>query len=96
MVQFLLKLLLQQISCCAPRFPLIADCYKTAKLHSIYVKMSGVGNGNFDKVGAGVGVRHFGIVGETDILPPTPQPCREVCGTNWQSNMHDCPVLITK
>jgi len=30
MVQFLLKLLLKQISCCAPQFPLIL----TAKLHS--------------------------------------------------------------
>jgi len=34
MVQFLLKLLLKQISCCAPRFPLIL----TAKLPSLYVK----------------------------------------------------------
>jgi len=36
MAQFLLKLLLKQISCCAPRFPLIL----TAKLHSLYVKES--------------------------------------------------------
>jgi len=36
MVQFLLKLLLKQISCCAPRFPLIL----TAKLHSVYVTKS--------------------------------------------------------
>jgi len=28
MVQFLLKLLLKQNSCCVPRFPLIASCYK--------------------------------------------------------------------
>jgi len=34
MVQLLLKLLLKQISCCAPRFPLIL----TAKFHSLYVK----------------------------------------------------------
>jgi len=27
-VQFLLKLLLKQISCCAPQFLLIASCYK--------------------------------------------------------------------
>jgi len=36
MVQFLLKLLLKQISCCAPRFPLIL----TVKFHSFYVKES--------------------------------------------------------
>ena len=40
MVQFRLKLLLKQISCCAPQFPLIG----TAKFHSVYVKESGVGN----------------------------------------------------
>ena len=34
MIQFLLKLLLKQISCCAPRFPLIL----TAKFHSLYVE----------------------------------------------------------
>jgi len=34
MVQFLSKLLLKQISCCAPRFRLIL----TAKFHSLYVK----------------------------------------------------------
>jgi len=28
MVQFLLKLLLKQNSCCSPRFPLIVSCYK--------------------------------------------------------------------
>jgi len=33
-VQFLLKLLLKQISCCAPRFQLIL----TAKFHSRYAK----------------------------------------------------------
>jgi len=36
MSQFLLKLLLKQISCCAPQFPLIL----TAKFHSFYVKES--------------------------------------------------------
>ena len=36
-----------EISCCAPRFPLIL----TVKFHSLYVKESGVGN--FGKVGVG-------------------------------------------
>jgi len=36
MVQFLLKCLLKQISCYAPRSPLIL----TAKFHSLYVKES--------------------------------------------------------
>jgi len=36
MVQFFLKLLLKQLSCCAPHFPLIL----TAKLYSLYVKES--------------------------------------------------------
>ena len=36
MVQFLLKLMLKQISCCVPRFPLIL----TAKFHSLCVKES--------------------------------------------------------
>jgi len=34
MIQLLLKLLLKQISCCAPRFPLTV----TAQFHSLYVK----------------------------------------------------------
>jgi len=63
MVQFLFKLLLKQISCCAPRFPLIL----TAKFHSLCVKESGVGVRNFGKVGVGsqkfwkvgVGSRNF-------------------------------------
>jgi len=38
MVQFLLKLLLTQLSCCAPRFPLIL----TVKFHSLYVKESDI------------------------------------------------------
>jgi len=46
MVQFLLKLLLKQISFCVPRFPLIL----TAKYHSLYAKESGVGVRNFGKV----------------------------------------------
>jgi len=36
LAQFLLKILLKQISCCAPRFPLIL----TADFHSLYVKES--------------------------------------------------------
>jgi len=36
LVQLLLKHLLKQISCCAPRFPLIL----TAKFHSLYIKVS--------------------------------------------------------
>jgi len=71
--QILCKLLLKHTSCCTPRFPLIL----TAQLHSLYVKQkqweilervrlkilerSGVGNGNFGKVGVG-------------YLPPTLQP----------------------
>jgi len=51
MVRFLLKLLLKQISCCAPGFPFIL----TAKLHSLHVEES-----------------------ESDILPPTPQPCYQL------------------
>jgi len=66
-VQFLLKLLLKQISCCAPGFPLIL----TVKFHSLYGKESGVGNfgmagvgvGNFVKSESGVGVGNFGKVG---------------------------------
>ena len=49
MVQFVLKLLLKQISCCVPGFPLIV----TAKFNSLDVK-------------------------ESDILPPTPQPCLQL------------------
>ena len=40
-----------EISCCAPRFPLIL----TAKFHSLHIKESGVGVGNFGKAGVGVG-----------------------------------------
>jgi len=43
MVQFLFKLLLKQISCCVPRFPLIL----AAKFHSLYVKESESGVGYF-------------------------------------------------
>jgi len=40
----------------------------TAKLHSLHVKEleSGVRVGNFGKIG---------VESESDILPPTPQPC---------------------
>ena len=69
MVQFLLKLLLNQVSCCAPRFPLML----TAKFHYLYVKESEI----LEKVG----VRNFGKSAseilessEPDISPPTPQP----------------------
>jgi len=54
MVQFLLKLLLKQISCCEPRFPLIL----TAKFRFLYVKESEILERS-----------------ESDILPPTRQPC---------------------
>jgi len=50
-VQFILKLLLEQIFCCTPRFPLIL----TTKFHSLDVKESVSGVGNFAKVGVGVG-----------------------------------------
>jgi len=53
MVKFLSKLLLKQISCRAPRFPLIL----TAKLPSLYVKESELGN--FGKVGVGFGYFTF-------------------------------------
>jgi len=46
-----------EISCCAPRFPLIL----TANFHSLYVKESESAVGNFGKVGVGVG--NFGKVG---------------------------------
>jgi len=55
-----------EISCCVPRFPLIL----TAKFNSLYVKESGVGN--FENLVSGVG--NF-FKSESDILPPTPQPC---------------------
>jgi len=55
MVQFLLKLLLKQNSCCVPRFPLIF----TAKYHSLYVKESG----SEVLQRSGVGVRNCGKVG---------------------------------
>jgi len=42
----------REISCCAPRFPLILA---TAKFQSLYLKESesGIGVGNFGKVGVG-------------------------------------------
>ena len=67
MVRFLLKLLLKQISCYAPRLPLIL----TAKFHSLYVEESepGVGVGNFGKVRVGVGVGYF--TSDSATLVPT-------------------------
>jgi len=59
MVQFLLKLLLKQISCCAPRFPLVL----TAKFNSLYFKELGFGVGNFGKLEVGVGIWKFCKVG---------------------------------
>ena len=44
MVQFLLKLLLKQISCCASRFPLIANCYSPTSF-----PLSQVGVGNLER-----------------------------------------------
>jgi len=65
MVQFPLKPLLKQISCCPPRFPPSL----TAKFHPLYVKelesenleKSELGVGNFAKSESGVG--NFGKVG---------------------------------
>jgi len=57
MVQFLMKLLLKQISCCVPKFPLIL----TAKFHSLYVKESesGAGVGYFGNSDLESGVGYF-------------------------------------
>jgi len=63
MVQFLLKLLLKQISCCVPRFPLIL----TAKFHSLYVKESA--SEILESWESEILKR------PSDILAPTPQPC---------------------
>jgi len=55
MVQFLLKLLLKQNSCCAPRFPLIAVCYKIVGSQTSFTLCQGVGVGvaKFWKLGVG-------------------------------------------
>ena len=68
MIQFLLKLLLEQISCCAPRLTLIAKKLLEAKLHSHNVKETesdilarsepGVGFGNFGKVTSNSAILH--------------------------------------
>ena len=68
MGQFLLKFLLEQISCCAPWFPLIS----TAKLHSLYVKKSRVGSQKFWKGWSRR--RELEILEKSDISPATPQP----------------------
>ena len=57
MVQFLLKILLKQNSCCVPRFPLSVSCYKIVNSQTSVTFCYGVGN--FGKVGAGVRVGHF-------------------------------------
>ena len=44
-----------EIYCCVPWFPLIS----AAKFHSLYVKKSGAGVGNFGKSESGVGVGYF-------------------------------------
>ena len=62
-VQFLLKLLFQQISCCALRFPLILK----AKLQSI-MKESEILESQKSEI-----LERSEL--ESDILPPTPQPC---------------------
>jgi len=72
MVQFLLKLLLKQISCCAPRFPLIL----TAKFHSFNVKgsESEIWKG---RCGESEILQGSELESKSDILPPTPQPWPE-------------------
>jgi len=63
--QFLIKLLLKQNSCCAPRFPLsvtaVATNFLAAKLHSLYGKESQSE------------ILERSVL-ESDISPPTPQP----------------------
>jgi len=60
-VQFLLKLLLKQNTCCLPRFPLIANCYKTVEtLFTLCLEPEWEILERSDS--------------ESDILPPTPQP----------------------
>jgi len=71
-----------EISCCAPRFPLIV----TAKFHSLYVKQSEreseilerpeSGVGNFGKAESEI-LERSDLESESDILPPTPRPCCE-------------------
>jgi len=63
-VQFLLKLLLKQNSCCVPRPPLIISCFKIVDSQTSFTLCFGVS----------VEVVKFGKL-ESDILPPTPQPC---------------------
>jgi len=58
-VQFLLKLLLKHISCCAPCFPFIS----TAKFNSFYAKES-----------ESEILERSELESELDILLPTPQP----------------------
>jgi len=72
-IQFLLKLLLKQNSCCVPQFPLIASCYKIVDSQTSFKLCEGVRN--FGKVRVGVRVRTFWKQGVEDgkFLPPTLQ-----------------------
>ena len=76
MVQFLFKLLLKHISCCAPRFPLIL----TAKVHSLCIKESEIWKGwsrESEILKSELRVQSEILVRselESDILPLTPHP----------------------
>jgi len=56
-VQFLLKLLLKQNSCCAPWFPLIANCCKNVDSQTSFTLCQGIGVRNY--VMLRVVVRYF-------------------------------------
>ena len=60
-VQFLMKLVETENSCCAPRFPLSVSCYEILGRQTSFTLCYGVGGGNFEKVGVGGG--NFGKVG---------------------------------
>jgi len=77
MVQFLLKLLLKQISCCAPPFPLIL----TTKFHSLCVKESELEI--LERLESDI-LERSDL--ESGILPPILQPCLQGC--QWQCNIH--------
>jgi len=79
MVQFLLELLLKQISCCAPKFPFIL----TDKFHSLYVKesesLSGVRNFGKTEVKSGVRVGNSGSQSrELKNLERSDQSCSQI------------------
>jgi len=50
-------------SCCVPRFPLIASCYKIHDSQTSFTLCQGVEDENFGKVGVGVSIGNFGKVG---------------------------------